>query len=495
MNSTYPKLPFFLQRIALVIFSILPVGLSFYHQLIHIAGSWAPSTFIRTGLIVGLLFLPLLAIAVRNDFWAAIEKTGYIPLLWVIFLAIGLRLIVLPLLSTNFSSDMLDMHLFAVDVISGQPFENLEDYQGIPWAVHLNMTGLVTSVIYRIFGASFATAKMFMVVLAGLTVWLVYLAGKQTAGARVGLIAASLYGTLPALVGYSGVLSGEHFALPLLVLSFLFYARLKSFAEDRWTYSLAGYVLCGIAVGLIDWFRPGGIILLTALLITDLIYWKREIAAARQLFPLGLMLVSYFLVSSTAVAISERFFRTDVMSAVEQSGHFILLGLNPEHKGVINNEDREIAFDAYERFGDDKTAANIYLVQLALDRLRGASLLDLFQSKFSLIWSNHWQLFQISLNGSNDHEVVGVLSEIDSLIYLLVTVLIGVNIYASFVNRPHPAVFVMQLFILGFAIWSLILEAQNRYAIITFPYQMLLAALGLSSLPRFISRRKDPLSD
>ncbi|MDQ2691250.1 MAG: glycosyltransferase family 39 protein, partial [Chloroflexota bacterium] len=445
-----------------------------------------------TGLVVGLLFLPLVALIARNDLWASIERTGYIPLLWVILLAVGLRLIVLPLLSTNFSSDMLDMHLFAVDVVSGRPFANLEEYQGIPWAVHLNVTGLVTSVIYRIFGASFATAKMFMVILSGLTVWLVYLAGKQTAGARAGLIAASLYGTLPALVTYTGVLSGEHFALPLIALSILLYGRLKNLQESRLSYSLAVYALCGIAVGLIDWFRPGGIILLTALLITDLIYWRREIAVARQLIPMGLLLLSYLLVSSTAVAISERFFRTDVMSAVEQSGHFILLGLNPEHKGVINNADREIAFDAYERFGEDNTAANIYLVQLALERLRGESVLELFQSKLSLIWSNHGQLFQISLNGSNDHEVVGVLSEIDSLIYLLITVFIGVNIYASFVNRPHPAVFAMQLFILGFAIWSLILEAQNRYAIITFPYQIILAALGLNSLATFNFQRADP---
>jgi hypothetical protein len=83
---------------------------------------------------------------------------------WVIILAIALRLVVLPLLSTNFSSDMADIHSFALDVASGQPFANLPDYQGIPRATHLNMTGLVMSIVYRILGASFATAKMFMVV-------------------------------------------------------------------------------------------------------------------------------------------------------------------------------------------------------------------------------------------------------------------------------------------------------------------------------------------
>lgn len=491
MTPTHPKLAIFLQRIALVIFSILPVGLSLYHQLQYIAGNWSLPLFIRTSLLVGLLLVPLIAVVLINDLWHSIEKTGYIPLIWVILLAIGLRLIVLPLLSTNFSSDMLDMHLFAVDVVSGQPFANLQSYQGIPWAVHLNTTGLLTSIVYRIFGASFAVAKMFMVVLAGLTVWLVYLTGRQLAGARLGFIAASLSGTLPALVCYTGVLSGEHIALLLITLSILLYGRLKKLEENRMMYHVAGYVLCGITVGLVDWFRPGGIILLTAMIISDLVYWTREKAVSRQLLPMGLLLVSYLAVSNTAIAISERFFRTDVMSAVQQSGHFILLGLNAEHKGMINNADREIAFDAYERYGDDNASANLYLVQLALDRLRGESILELFQSKFNLIWSNHWQLFQISLNGSNDQEVVRVLSEIDSIIYLLVTVFIAANVYASFINRPQPAVFVMQLFILGFAIWSLILEAQNRYAIITFPYQILLGSLGVLDAKAFVLRLKN----
>jgi hypothetical protein len=47
----------------------------------------------------------------------------------------------------------------------------------------------------------------------------------------------------------------------------------------------------------------------------------------------------------------------------------------------------------------------------------------------------------------------------------------------------------MQLFVLGFAIWSLILEAQNRYAIITYPYQILLGSLGMQELGTFIAAR------
>jgi hypothetical protein len=39
----------------------------------------------------------------------------------------------------------------------------------------------------------------------------------------------------------------------------------------------------------------------------------------------------------------------------------------------------------------------------------------------------------------------------------------------------------MQLFILGFTLLLLVVEAQNRYVIVVFPYLLLLEALGLEA--------------
>ena len=485
MNPTLPKMSFFLQRIALIIFSFLPIGLAIYYQLLYLSNNWTIFSVVRIGLLVAIFFSPLIVLLIKDDVWHSIEEMGYVPLLWVIILAIALRLIVLPLLSTNFSSDMADIHSFAVDVASGQPFANLDNYQGIPRASHLNMTGLVMSVIYRIVGASFATAKISMVVLSALTVWLIYLAGKQLAGTRIGFIAAIIYGTFPSLVCYSGVLSGEHFSLPLMVLAILFYGHIKKSEKNSLTYSLMGYALCGITIGFVDWFRPGGIILLVALVITDLIYLTREKPFYHQLVPLGLLIISYFTVSSLAVTISERFFHTDILSTFQMRGNFIFVGLSTKDNGTLNLEDGLFALDTYKRFGNDTAAANDYLIKLAIERLKAEpvdKVLDLFLSKFSRVWSNHQQLFQISLNGSNDQEFVGLMSAIDSFIYLVLTVFIGVNIYSTFRNRSQRSVFTMQLFLLGFAIWVLILEVQNRYGIITFPYLILLGSLGMNDL-------------
>jgi hypothetical protein len=48
----------------------------------------------------------------------------------------------------------------------------------------------------------------------------------------------------------------------------------------------------------------------------------------------------------------------------------------------------------------------------------------------------------------------------------------------------------MQLFLLGFAIWELILEVQNRYGIITFPYLVMLGSLGMNDLMMLIRNIK-----
>jgi hypothetical protein len=167
-----------------------------------------------------------------------------------------------------------------------------------------------------------------------------------------------------------------------------------------------------------------------------------------------------------------------------------LIGLNPETMGRINRGDRRLSLETYERFQDDNAAANDYLIELAIDRLKGKSISNLFRSKFILIWSSHDQLFQISLNGSNDQEIVEIMSRADAMINILITIFVGVHLIVSFITRPPAAVFTMQLFILGFAIWSLFLEAQNRYAIITIPFVILLASLGLNQLMSLVRRDK-----
>src|SRR4030095_4189740 len=99
MNYSHSKVSVFLQRIALVILSFLPIGLSLYYQARYLLDTWDAFLFVRIGLITGILLIPLIEIVVKDDLWASIERTGYVPLLWVVLLGVAVRLIALPLLS------------------------------------------------------------------------------------------------------------------------------------------------------------------------------------------------------------------------------------------------------------------------------------------------------------------------------------------------------------------------------------------------------------
>ena len=159
----------------------------------------------------------------------------------------------------------------------------------------------------------------------------------------------------------------------------------------------------------------------------------------------------------------------------------LLKGLNPDSKGIVTFEDDNTARQTYERFGGDSLGAQKYLINLALSRLDQIKAMKLFKEKFTLIWASHDALFDYSLLGSNDQELVNLMRAFETLLYLAITAFIFVQAVVSIRQRSHPAIFVMQLFILGFALLLLFTEVQNRYVMIIIPFSILLGVLGMKA--------------
>jgi Dolichyl-phosphate-mannose-protein mannosyltransferase len=467
----------FLQKCAIVLFAFLPVGFSFFAQWSYILSIWNSYVFLVIGLLVVLIISPLIFWVYQNSFLNFLESKPFFLVLWLVALGVGLRVVLLPVISTNFVSDMEDIHNFAMDVAAGNPLTNLQNYPNIPRSIFLNMSGFVLGGIYKIFPPSFTTAKLCMVVLSGFTIGLVYKTGRKICNSRAGFVAALTFAVFPALILYTGVLSGEHVAVFLIAGIILLYMKIHEHKNNK-AYYLIGYLLMGGLIGLIDWFRPVGIILLISIIVTELIYVQKRKLLITFTALAGLFVGSLF-ITNLAVLISESVFQVDVLPASQRVGHYILVGLNPETEGTINGEDYEIANTTYEKFGDDHWSAQRYLIQLALERLKGHSVLRLFWVKFDRMWANQDALFGYSLIGSDDGEMVLLMEYLEVFLYLLITIFVGFHAVKSIFRRPHPAVFVMQLFILGFALLLLVVEAQNRYVIIVFPYLLLLAAFGL----------------
>jgi len=169
---------FLLQRIALGIFIFFPIALSIISQILLVVHSWNFIKFLLFGFLVITFLIPIFAILAKNSIWGLIEQSKYLPIFWVLGLAIVLRIVLVQLISTNFVSDMEDVHFLAVDISHGNPIANIENYPNIPGATHLNMSALVLSFVYKLLGASTASAKLFLIMLGGLSTFLIYLAGK-----------------------------------------------------------------------------------------------------------------------------------------------------------------------------------------------------------------------------------------------------------------------------------------------------------------------------
>lgn len=466
-----------LQKSATIIFAFLPIIFSFLAQWQYIFSIWNSYVFWGVGVLVVLVVSPLLVLLYQKSFLHFTESKHFFLVLWLVALGVGLRVVLLPIISTNFVSDMEDIHMFAVDVASGTPLANLQNYPNIPRSIFLNMSGLVLGSIYKIFPPSFTTAKICMVILSGLTIWLVYNSGLKISNSRVGFVAALTFAIFPSLVLYTGVLSGEHVAVFLISAIILLYTKLHD-NKNKKAYYFLGYLFCGSMIGLVDWFRPVGIILLISILVTDFLYAKKGDFPITFIALVGLF-IGHVFITNLAVSISERVFGVDVLPASQRLGHYILVGLNPETTGTINGGDYDLANTTYERFGNDHLSAQKYLVQVALERLEGHSIVKLFWVKFDRIWANQEALFGYSLIGSDNQEMVMLMEYIGVLLYMLITIFVGFHTAKSILQRPKPVVFVMQLFILGFALLLLLVEAQNRYVIVVLPYLMLLGALGL----------------
>jgi hypothetical protein len=466
-------------RLFLVVFIVFPVTLALISQTLLIFRTWDIMKSLQIGLIVSVFIFPLIALLSKSSLWKADEERHYIYVVWVVAIAVALRVVLLPLIGTSFLSDMEDIHLLAVDISLGNPLENIENYPNIPNATYLNMTALVLSFVYRVFGASTANAKLFMILISGLTTLLIYLTARELANVQVGFIASILFAVMPSLICYTGVLSGDHLAIPLIVLAIFIQSRLGAL-DERISFSfIAGYLLLGITVGFIDWFRPIGIILLIAQAISILFCNVGKHTFFRVALALCLLFISYLTVNKIPVILTEKIFQTKVLSTPQRFGAYFFAGLNPESNGGVTQEDAKIVYETYDRFGNDNFGANQYLIESAFARLRRGQLTQLFKQKFILMWSSHDALFDYSLAGSNDQELVNLMRDIEALLYVAVTVFMLVNALSSIQKSSHPAVFAMQLFILGFALLMLFFEVQNRYIIIVIPYSIVLGVLGM----------------
>lgn len=470
-------------RSSQVLLILFPLLLAAIVQIREVVGMSSSNPFLVTiplalSLIVFFIYLT------QNQTAGRIKQI--IEALIVLGIIISIRLVLLAIFSSRIESDFWDIHRFAVDLATGQGSANIMDYTFIPRVSYLNMTSIFLSFFYRLLGTDIRVGKLIMVGLSGLTGLTIYATAKKTWNNHAaGLVAALIFAFWPSLVVYTGMTTPDHIAMLLICL--VFFTLLS--IEDTGTGVNAFiplFVLLGILCGWVDWFRPVGIVLVIAIILSDLFIsgWRNR----HHWLLLGCRIVSFFLiytlVSNLSITISEELFNIQLPANNQGIGESLYIGLNPKTGGMFSQEDYAYITANQRTFGNNFTAANRLMVEKALERIstHRDQILQLMLSKFNRVWSNHDQLFEFALNGSNDQELAGYLKILDALLTPMIAIGTMVSICSSFFMRISRGVFSMQLFILGLGLLLLVTEVQNRYHLVLVPVLVILAAHGFRCL-------------
>ena len=100
--------------------------------------------------------------------------------------------------------------------------------------------------IYKIFGHNFASVRIIEILIAGLTVFLVYFTGKKFFNAKTGLLASLIIVLYPPFIQFSGYFMRENI-LVFFMMPLLYYLLKISFNEK---ISYMDFLVTGVILGL-----------------------------------------------------------------------------------------------------------------------------------------------------------------------------------------------------------------------------------------------------
>lgn len=342
------------------------------------------------------------------------------------------------------------------------------------------------SIVFGLFGTSVKIAQYFNIVLAVLTVFLVYRIGKIVGGRGCGLICLILAAFWPSQIVYINMVASEYLFSFLLILSlYIFIKTLKAFSGNT-SHSVSGvflHIILGVILAITSMVRPMALILLITIIICILTQKMKIPVRLPKDQPLTLRIlekgwfrcliiavvyfsISHFLSMGISYTVDE-----ELASGSASFGYNLLVGLNEESYGGWNQDDADYLYDSFDQTGS-ATEAHLACRDLAVMRLRRSpeGMLNLFVHKFQILWSNDdygstWNLLFMDQQGTLTKARETFLYEIrdiNNMMYLIVAAFAGIGgIFlwrkGNGINYPFILIFV------GTLGMHLFVENQNRY--------------------------------
>lgn len=435
--------------------------------------------------IIIFVFLVLLTFGIYYLFsqkW----KTGLtinIVLLLILFIGVVLRLAAAIFIPCKPVSDFKTMFDVASMAAKGDYMGFAKDSYLYRFP-HLTFYCVTVSMLFRIFGTNVFVVKIANVFMSSLSIFLIYLAGKEMFGKKGGLFAALLYALFPASILYIPIMATENFAIPFFILSL--YCLIKAYKSENIKKTLVFSLFCGAAVAAGSLMRNVYPFYLSAFVAAIVVLFKKWYKLTSSV-----ALILSFLFVFNAVSLGLYYSGVTsykLTSSAEPLSIFLLVGFNYNTHGTYSYEDRDI----YDKAGKDFDKADKAAKAILKERIYGSpeKIPALFKDKTLILWTHgtfdsvYWS---VENNGFDNDDLIPVLSFISVVFYIMLLLLsvIGAVLYK---NKEH--IFILALAPLAYQCGLMLIEVQPRYTFSVAFIFVLTAVSGCEALQKIVSHTK-----
>lgn len=458
-----------------------------------------------SSIIIVFLFVILLLIGYNNKIDSLLIPKIYIiyPILLFI-LAIALRFFIILLVgyNTNQVSDFSNAYSAS---LQSPPINNLY-YSIFPsW-------GFYSSYLHKIneiFGYSPFTGILFNCILSSISVVLIYyICILSLEKLSIALISAYLYALWPIQLFYNILLSPEIINIVLALFSVLLITLgLKTKIREHRISQIICFTLSGMFLGVSGLFKSIEKIFIIAILILLILkFFKRDIFDSSEDKEVKGLLktVKLFLITIIMCVITTRLGYVYLNSYIgysvnkNPSPHFLYIGLNHNSRGVWSTE-TSIYGDIIEKYNYNFDNANKEMMNLIYEDISNNKHLSLnfFDNKINIAWADNIYYYFIDTTINNDN--IGAINKtawikamepLSQLFWCLVILFMTIGILSELLKKgkKSSAILFFALYIFGFALLLLLIEVQERYKCITYPYISIIAAKGIDYFNYLINK-------
>lgn len=361
---------------------------------------------------------------------------------------------------------------------------------------------LVLQPVFSVFGISVNNALYANLACSMLAVLAAAHIGYRLHGRLGSFSVLALMSLWPSHIFYSNMVATE----PAFTLLILLAADIMISVLDRRETSLYARStirllaldgLLGVMLAVAGAIRPMALILLAAFAAAQLSLGRegdelRQVPGTRRpitttILCFGIALVLYLGTGSIITRVISDTIMEQPVGGLSASGYNLMVGVNPEHLGVWNQEDADFFFQMYDETGSADLAHKACMDK-ALERISAApeDTLNLLVYKFRDLWQTDdfgidWNLLWTGQQGTltdSLHSFLESVRPIGRTMYMLLLLLVTIGVLDTWrkTRAPHPFMMVCILFFLGTALAHMLLETQVRYHYNMIPFLILLSS-------------------